>query len=92
MKAGKPVYEKQWIDSLHVILAAFQPIKWLDVIVGMDFGLTPSAIFSQVTPTGQLRIIEEVLDDGFGIRQFIKNMLRPVINARYQGCKVTLVL
>ena len=87
---GKPVYKEQWNDSFHVS-DTIQLIEDRAVVVGLDFGLTPSAIFGQETPHGIINILDEVTGSGMGIKQFMKHIFKPLVNEKYRGCKLILV-
>ncbi|QJT28392.1 TerL [Aeromonas media] len=82
---GKPVFIDHFNRDLHVAKDKLGPIKSLPIVIGMDFGLTPSAIIGQVTAFGQLRILDEVVATGMGIERFIDEQLAPLLNARYPG-------
>ena len=43
---GKPVYSEWW-DSVHVATEILEPIDTAPIYIGLDFGLTPCAIFGQ---------------------------------------------
>ena len=87
MISGKPVFGS-FKDNVHVAPRPLEPIKGLDVIVGLDFGLTPAAAIGQITPLGQLRIIDELVSEGMGIERFAKDMLIPLLQRRYFGSKI----
>lgn len=90
-KEGKPVYESCYNDDIHVAPSTLTPIIGTELIISFDFGLTPAAIFGQITPRGFLHIYDELLSEGMGIKQFIKNMVRPLLNLKYQGFSVIVV-
>jgi hypothetical protein len=79
--AGKPVYP-EYMDGVHCAKENLQPYRGLPLIVGWDYGLTPSAVFCQLSPNGQFRIIDELTFDG-GIRQFASQVVRPHIRNNY---------
>lgn len=83
---GKAIYEEQWNDSFHVS-DSIQLIEEHPICVGLDFGLTPAAVIGQETPNGTIHILEEVIGEGMGIKQFITHGLRPALNARYKSCE-----
>jgi len=83
---GKPIYQKQWSDTLHVS-DTIQVIPDAPIIVGMDFGLTPAAIIGQETPNGTINILDEVIGEGMGIEQFVKSALKPILNESYKNCE-----
>lgn len=65
---GRPVYH-EYLDSVH----CSDKVKYLPsepIYRGWDFGLTPSAIFVQVSPMGQLLVIDELTSDNMGIDRF----------------------
>ena len=84
---GKPVFIS-FRDNIHVASNILEPIKGLDVIVGMDFGLQPAAVIRQIMPMGQVRILDELVSDGMGIRQFCLNQLIPLLRTKYFGMSV----
>jgi hypothetical protein len=75
VRHGEPVYKNVWKDSLHVSQAPLDPLPVImnkPVIIGLDFGLTPAAIFLQKTVTGQWLVLHELIPDTFvGAEQFI---------------------
>jgi hypothetical protein len=79
---GKPIYKEQWNDHIHVnpeiIYMPDEPIE-----VGLDFGLTPSAVFGQMTPHGQINILAELTSDNMGINQFFNLLLNPFIKTKF---------
>lgn len=85
--SGKPVFQS-FVDNVHVADHELEPDKGLDVIVGFDFGLQPACSIGQVNPMGQLRILDELVSDGMGLRQFCENQLLPLLRRKYFGLKV----
>jgi hypothetical protein len=84
---GKPVFTG-FVDSKHVASHILEPIKGLDLLVGLDFGLQPACTIGQITPFGQLRILDELVSDGMAIRQFCQNQLLPLLRTKYWGYNV----
>jgi hypothetical protein len=64
---GRPVYP-EYNDATHC--REIQPIPGRPVYRGWDFGLTPAAVLCQLTPKGQLLILDEVAADNMGIDRF----------------------
>lgn len=83
--AGKPVYGEQWAEPLHVSPVHLMPIKGRGIMLGWDYGLTPSCVIAQTTPRGQLRILEEVLGEGCGVKQLAEDVVLPLLRTRYAG-------
>ena len=80
---GKAIYAEQWNDTLHTSDAIhFIPDHPLEI--GLDFGLTPSAVFGQLTPRGRVNILAELCGVGMGINQFVKTLLKPFIHAHFR--------
>lgn len=80
---GKPVYP-EYRDSIHC--REFNPIQRLPLLIGMDFGLTPAAVFGQQMPNGQWRKHSEVVTDNMGIIRFAQELKRHIAK-HYQGFK-----
>jgi hypothetical protein len=79
---GKPIYQDQWSEQLHLSKHKLYPMVGQPVIVGLDFGLTPAAIFTQLID-GQLRVLDEVIAKRMGLEQFLVNDLLPLIGQKY---------
>ncbi len=79
---GKPVYP-EWNDAIHAAPDVLPAIKGIPLELAWDFGLTPACIISQVTPRGQWRIVDELVSEGMGIRQFAKNVVLPYLASEY---------
>ena len=87
-REGKPVYESCYNDDIHVSKVPLIPVKDREVIVAFDFGLTPSAIFLQATPRGTINILDELISDGIGIKQFVTKSVNPLLATKYNGFKI----
>jgi hypothetical protein len=68
---GKPVYP-EYRDSLHVMPVVYAP--HLSLHVGLDFGLTPAAVFLQRTMTGQIRVLSELVATRLGAKNFAREI------------------
>lgn len=86
---GKPVYA-EYHDQLHYSPEPLEFYPGLPLIIGMDFGLTPAAVLHQLRPDGQLRVIDELISDSMGIRQFARDALRPHLANNYPGASVVI--
>ena len=83
VESGKAVFKEQWIESLHLSdQIIFNPNQ--DLYIGMDFGLTPSAVIAQPTPRGGLNILDEIVTFDTGIQQFAKEYLIPLLTSKYR--------
>lgn len=81
---GRRVYT-EYNDNIHVAKQALKPIPGVPLILGFDFGLTPSCIIGQLSPRGQLRVIEEIVAEDMAIEQLCENLLLPKLEHDYQG-------
>ena len=88
VRTGQPIYAKQWDDSIHVN-DKIQPTSDT-LIIGLDFGLTPAAVFVQETSTG-LQMCHEAVGQDIGISQFTKHVVKPLIREHYKGCEVIVI-
>ena len=70
---GKPVYP-EYRDRVHCADEAFPPIEGLPILIGVDFGLSPAAVFAQRTATGQWRWICELIGDDMGAVRFAEHI------------------
>jgi len=84
---GKPVYP-EWNDSIHVAEADIPAMKGVPLELSWDFGLTPACIVSQITPRGQWRIIDELVSEDTGIRQFANDVVLPYLARKYPGIPI----
>jgi hypothetical protein len=66
---GRPVYA-EWSDSVHVAQDIIEPIENLPVFIGLDFGLTPAAVFGQRDAKGRWRILDELVSEDMGVQRF----------------------
>lgn len=71
---GKPVFGDLWNDKIMVSESQIEPIEGRRVVVGLDYGLTPAAVFGQDHPSGQWRILRELCAN-CGADQFAPLML-----------------
>ena len=81
VRDGKPVYP-EFRDSVHV--REFELLPGQPVHVGIDFGLTPAAVFGQRSPMGGWRIHSELVTEDMGAVRFAE-LLRAAMHERYPG-------
>ena len=86
--SGTPVYEKTFTADFHIAKDSIKPIRGGDypVIIGLDFGRTPAAVFKQRDPRGRVVTIAELVSENMGIETFIRTKLNPYIANNLQGC------
>lgn len=86
---GRPVIH-EYVDSLHCSKEPIKPIEGATCYIGIDFGLTPAAIFMQQDVFGRYYWIDEfVSEDKIGVTEFAK-LLAPKIKREWtdKGFKV----
>lgn len=81
VRDGKPVYP-EYRDSLHC--QQFDLVAGWPIYVGIDFGLTPAAVFGQRSPMGQWRWHSELVTEDMGAKRFAE-LLRQAMHERYPG-------
>lgn len=84
--SGRPVYP-EYSDDIHCAKEPFRPMKRTPLLIGFDYGLTPAAAICQLTPRGQLLVLDELTSEGMGIRQFARDVLKPHIANHYADWK-----
>lgn len=80
---GKPVWPEYKDDFHHTDKEIIIP-KSLTIHVGIDFGLTPAAIFGVRTPTDQIIAFDELVAEDMDARTFGR-LLKQKINSEYPG-------
>lgn len=83
---GKPVYP-EYNDKIHTAEDEIAVNKLSPIYLGWDFGLTPACIVGQISPKGQLLILDEFIAEDMGIRQFASEVVRPYLMNKYAGIK-----
>lgn len=85
--SGTPVYEKTFTADFHV---AKERLKYArgesyPIVIGVDFGRTPAAVFKQRDPRGRVLTLGEVTAENMGIETFISTRLNPFIANHFAG-------
>lgn len=85
---GKAVYGDHFSETEHKSKHALCPIKNREIILGWDFGLTPSCVVMQVTPAGQVRLLDEITSESMGLRKFASEVVKPLLRRKYPTNKL----
>jgi hypothetical protein len=85
--SGLPVYDRTFRLDFHVATEALRPIysDSYPILIGIDQGRTPAAVFGQIDPRGRLLTLSELTSENMGMETFIAQKVRPHINQRYPG-------
>ncbi|WP_317135312.1 hypothetical protein, partial [Nguyenibacter vanlangensis] len=70
---GRPVFG-EYSDSFHC--RACRTVPGLPVYRGWDFGLTPACVFSQLLPSGQWIVVDELVATAMGVARFAERVAR----------------
>ncbi len=84
---GMPVFPEFNYD-IHVAQDFIEPVKNIELWVGLDFGRTPAAAFAQ-NVNGQWRFIDEITTENMGASQFAKELGRK-LRKEYRGYAINI--
>ena len=91
IRAGRPVY-KAYDDRLHAVDDEIKPMDGVPIVIGMDVGLDPAAVITQLSPTGKMVLLEELVTSNTSIREFVDEQLWPLIRNKYNRLPFTIVV
>ena len=91
LRTGRPVFA-EYQDQYHFSETTIKPIKGVPIIIGMDLGLTPAAAFTQLTPTGEMLVFDELVTEDCSVQRFLEDYLKPHISNHYSEFDYTLVI
>lgn len=87
-ETGRPCYPS-YNDQIHCANKPLEAIQGVPLLLGWDYGRTPVCIIGQMSPRGQLRILDEIVVDsdgpGMGIRKFTREIVKPFLDTHYYG-------
>ena len=86
IEEGKPVYPN-FKQELHCSKEDLIPNKHQTIYIGVDFGLTPAAVFGQRLPTGRWILLNELVCFDMGVIRF-SELLRTEIAKYYKGYEI----
>lgn len=78
-------------DARMVSTTPLEPVASLPVLVGVDGGLTMSAVYMQEMPDGQVRILHEIAPERADERA-LADMMLAVETRRFRGCEFYTVI
>ncbi len=85
--SGLPVFGTTFVPTFHISTERLRPVRAesYPLVVGMDFGRTPAAVFTQLNPRGQFVGLSEVTSANMGLETFIRTKLKPHLYQHYTG-------
>jgi len=83
VRSGKPVYP-DYADADHAATISLKPLRDVPLVIGVDQGLTPAAAFCQLSPTGELLILDEIVTEDCSLREFCEDHLKPMLMTTYR--------
>ncbi len=78
---GKPVH-KFFNESRHV-RSGLEPEPKILTVIGMDFGLTPAAVFKQMDGWGRVLTLDALWSEDMYLEKFLEKFIEPLISRRY---------
>lgn len=82
VRHGRPVF-KDYNDSEHCSTKMLKASKGAQLIIGMDQGLTPAAVFTQQLPDGSVQILREITTKDCSLQEFCQDYLWPTIKLEF---------
>jgi len=85
IEEGKPVYPS-WNKGVHISKEPLEPFS-TTLFVGIDFGLTPAAVFGQKLADGRWLILHELVCFDMGIVRFTE-LLKTEMAKKFRGLEI----
>lgn len=89
--AGKPVYHRVFKSDRHLSSDPLRIDPYLPIVIGMDFGLTPAAIFKQMQHSGRIYCLREIVEFDMGIDRFIDRRLLPMVKLVFPNNPIIII-
>lgn len=87
---GKPVWP-MFSVSKHVSEHELHFHQHSPLVIGMDFGLMPAAVFTQLDPMGQMSVLTELSPQDLTLEEFIVEHMLPLLQARFPSARPIIV-
>lgn len=89
--SGQAVFRTSFNPEFHLAKGELRPIPGMPLMLGQDFGRTPTALIGQVDNRGRLLVLREANSMGMGLEQFLITNLRPMLTQYYAGFSAFMV-
>lgn len=87
---GKPVYS-EYSDMVHCPPVDVMPLDKTPITAAFDFGLCPACVIGQLSARGQLIVLDELVSENMGIRQFATDVVLPFLSTKYSRFSISCV-
>jgi len=84
LKSERRVFHN-YDDAVHVGKFDIKPLRGVPIVIGLDAGLTPAAAICQLSPLGQLLVLDEIVTEDCGMSQFVEEYLKPKMLLEYRS-------
>jgi hypothetical protein len=90
--SGKPVF-RSFNREFHTTKQSLRPLRSIEhpLLIGLDFGLNPSAVICQNDMHGRLLVHAAITSDGIGLTRFLEDRLRPLLSNRFAGLPLIVI-
>lgn len=91
--AGRPVF-KAFNPKTHVSASPLTPLPSSPLVIGVDAGLNPTAVITQLTYDGRVLVLAALTghQDGMGALRFARERLKPFLSQTYPKHSALLVI
>lgn len=89
-KSGKPVWP-MYREKMHVAEKKINPVRKELVVIGMDFGRNPAAVFKMQDAWGHVYTIDELWAENMGLMSFLDTKLAPFLSQRYASNEIVIM-
>lgn len=90
--SGQPVFRSFNRDT-HVSKEPLKPMSTSNpLIIGVDAGLTPAAVITQVLWDGRVVVYDAMISEDMGALRFVRERLKPLIANKFPGYRSIIVI
>ena len=82
---GRAVFENTFKRDFHVASSILQPVReqGSTILIGMDFGRTPAAVFGQRQYTSRMNVLDALYEENIGLENFLNRHLKPLLKEKF---------
>lgn len=83
--SGRPVFENTFKRDFHVAKSILVPqrAEAATIIIGMDFGRTPAAVFGQRDWRTRLNVLDAIYVENIGLERFLNLHVKPLLREKF---------